>query len=46
MRYLSYRFLNSVDLTNEQKQLVMATVNNTYYQVMKHHLKKVFTTLH
>ena len=40
---LAYRLLNSANLTNEQKQLVKATVSKMDYQVMKDQLKKVFT---
>ena len=41
---LAYRLLNSVNLTNEQKQLVKATVSQINYQIMKGQLKKVFTS--
>ena len=42
---LAYRLLNSANLTNEQKQLLKATLSKTDYQIMKDQLKKVFTTL-
>ena len=32
---LAYRLLNSANLTNEQKQLVKATVSKMDYQIMK-----------
>ena len=41
---LAYRLLNSVNLTNEQKQLVKATVSQINYQIMKDQLKKVFAS--
>ena len=41
---LAYRLLNSANLTNEQKQLVKATVSKMDYQIMKDQLKKVFTS--
>ena len=41
---LAYRLLNSVNLTNKQKQLVKATVSKMDYQIMKDQLKKVFTS--
>ena len=40
---LAYRLLNSANLSNEQKQLVKATVSKMDYQIMKDQLKKVFT---
>ena len=42
---LRYRFLNSANLSTEQKQLVRATVNKMEYSIMKDQLKKVFTTI-
>ena len=36
---LTYRLLNSANLTNEQKQLVKATVSKMDYQIMKDQLK-------
>ena len=41
---LAYRLLNSANLTNEQKQLIKATVNKRDYQIMKDQLKKVFSS--
>ena len=41
---LVFRLLNSANLTNEQKQLVKATVSKMDYQIMKDQLKKVFTS--
>ena len=41
---LAYRLLNTVNLTNEQKQLVKATVSKMDYQIMKDQLEKVFTS--
>ena len=41
---LAYRLLNSANLTNEQKQLVKATISKMDYQIMKDQLKKVFTS--
>ena len=41
---LTYRLFNSANLTNEQKQLVKATVSKMDYQIMKDQLKKVFTS--
>ena len=42
---LAYRLLNSANLTNEQKQLVKATVSKMDYQIMKDQLKNVFTSI-
>ena len=36
---LTYRLLNSANFTNEQKQLVKATVSKMDYQIMKDQLK-------
>ena len=41
---LAYRLLNSVNLTNDQKQLVKTAVSKMDYQIMKDQLKKVFTS--
>ena len=41
---LAYKLLNSANLTNEQKQLIKATVNKRDYQIMKDQLKKVFSS--
>ena len=41
---LVYRSLNSASLTNEQKQLIKATVRKMNYQIMKDQLKKIFTS--
>ena len=35
---LAYRLLNSAKLTNEQKQLVKATISKMDYQIMKNQL--------
>ena len=41
---LTYRLLNSANLTSEQKQIVKATVSKMKYQDMKDLLKKVFSS--
>ena len=40
---LTYRLLNSANLTKDQKQLVKAIVSKMDYNIMKDQLKKVFT---
>ena len=42
---LTYRLFNSANLTNEQKQLVKATVSKMDYQIMKDQLKKSLPVL-
>ena len=42
---LAYRLLISANLTNEQKQLVKATVNKIDYQIMKYQLKRSLPVL-
>ena len=42
---LTYRLFNSANLTNEQKQLVKATVSKIDYQIMKDQLKKSLPVL-
>ena len=41
---LTYRLINNANFTNEHKLLVKATVSKMDYQIMKDHLKKVFTS--
>ena len=42
---LTYRLFDSANLTNEQKQLVKATVSKMDYQIMKDQLKKSLPVL-
>ena len=39
---LAYRLLNSINLSEQHKQLVRATVSDMKYSIMKERLKKVF----
>ena len=41
---LTYRLINNANFTKEHKLLVKATVSKMDYQIMKDHLKKVFTS--
>ena len=42
---LAYRLLNNVNLPEDKKQLVQATVIEVKYKIMKEQLKKVFISL-
>ena len=42
---LTYRLLNTANLTNDQKQLVKATVSNMDHQIMKDQLKRSLPVL-